>query len=69
MDAMMHKPVNDGEARLVYEDGTFRVVLPGGYVVCAVSRRRIPLDLLRYWRVDRQEAYAGPEEARAGFGR
>lgn len=64
---MMHKPVNDGEAKLVYEDGAFRVLVPGTYVTCAITGRQIPLDMLRYWRVDRQEPYFGPEEARRGF--
>jgi len=65
----MQQPYKESEARLVYEDGNYRVVLPGSYVTCAVSGKHIPLDLLRYWRVDRQEAYAGPAEARVGFSR
>ncbi len=65
----MHQPFQEAEAKLVYEDGNYRVVLPGTYVTCAVSGKRIPLDLLRYWRVDRQEAYASPAEARVGFSR
>ncbi|MDE1172999.1 MAG: DUF2093 domain-containing protein [Parvibaculaceae bacterium] len=47
-----------GEAELVYGDGEFHIVRPGSYVTCAVSRARIPLDDLRYWSVDLQEAYA-----------
>ena len=31
--------------------------MPGSYVTCAVTGRRIPLSELRYWSVDRQEAY------------
>jgi hypothetical protein len=49
-----------GEARLQYLDGDFRVVSPGTYVRCAVSDARIPLDELKYWSVDLQEAYALP---------
>jgi len=49
------------EARLQYLDGDYRVITPGAYVVCAVSGARIPLDELKYWSVDRQEAYATPE--------
>ena len=41
----------------------FRVLKPGDYVVCAVSGERIPLDGLRYWSVERQEAYASAEIA------
>ena len=54
-------PSGDGEARLQYLDGDFRVVTPGTHVTCAVTRERIPLDELKYWSVDLQEAYATPE--------
>jgi len=47
-----------GEARLRYLDADFQVVVPGAYVTCAVTGQRIPLAELRYWSVDRQEAYA-----------
>jgi hypothetical protein len=50
----------EGEAELRYLDGEFEVVRPGSYVVCAVSGTRIPLEALRYWSVDLQEAYATP---------
>ena len=42
-------------------DGDFRVVRPGAFVRCAVTKLSIPLDELRYWSVERQEAYASPE--------
>jgi hypothetical protein len=41
------------------------VLVPGAYVVCAVTGTRIPLDALRYWSVDLQEAYANPRVATA----
>lgn len=44
-------------ARLHYLPGTFRVLAHGDHVVCAVSGVRIPLAELRYWSVERQEAY------------
>jgi hypothetical protein len=47
-----------GEAKVEYGDGTMRVIKPGTYVRCAVTGEPIPLDALRYWNVDRQEAYA-----------
>ena len=50
-----------GEAKVEYLDGDFRVLKPGAYVTCAVTGRPIPLDELRYWSVDRQEAYASPD--------
>jgi len=49
-----------GEAKLQYLDGDFRVISPGSYVRCAVTDARIPLDELKYWSVDLQEAYALP---------
>lgn len=52
-----------GEAKVEFGDGTMRVVKPGTYVRCAVTGEPILLDALRYWNVDRQEAYATPEAA------
>jgi hypothetical protein len=54
----MHGTDRDIEAKIEFGDGQFRVVLPGTHVVCAVTRGRIALDSLRYWSVERQEAYA-----------
>ena len=51
---------DQSEARLHYLDGEYEIVTPGGYVVCAVTGTHIPLDALRYWSVDLQEAYATP---------
>ena len=50
-----------GEAEVKYLDGDFRVVKPGAFVRCAVTGVAIPLEELKYWSVDRQEAYATPE--------
>ena len=54
-------PSGSGEAQVQYLDGDFRVVSPGTYVRCAVTDASIPLDELRYWSVDLQEAYVDPE--------
>ena len=51
------------EAELVYGDGEYHVVRRGTYVLCAVTGERIPLEDLRYWHADRQEAYANAEVA------
>lgn len=51
----------DGEAKLRYLDSDFQVVVPGSYVLCAVTGQRIPLSELRYWSVDRQEPYVDAE--------
>ena len=47
-----------GEAEVKYLDGDFRVVRPGAFVRCAVTGTPIPLEELKYWSVDLQEAYA-----------
>jgi hypothetical protein len=46
----------NGEAQVQYLDGDFRVISPGTYVRCAITDTRIPLDELKYWSVDLQEA-------------
>ncbi len=53
-------PSGNGEAQVQYLDGDFRVVSPGTYVRCAITDVRIPLDELKYWSVDLQEAYSVP---------
>jgi hypothetical protein len=55
-----------GEAVIRYLDGDYKILTPGAYVTCAVTKERIPLEDLRYWNVDLQEAYA---DARAAFRR
>lgn len=50
-----------GEAKVEYLDSDFRVLSPGTFVICAVTGSHIPLDELKYWSVDRQEAYASAE--------
>lgn len=56
-----------GEARLVYRDAAFDVIAPGDFVLCAVTGQRIALADLKYWSVERQQAYATPEAATAAF--
>lgn len=57
------RPRLPGEAALKYEDATYTVLRKGDFVVCAVTGRRIPLEALRYWSVDRQEPYADIDAA------
>ena len=40
---------------------------PGSFVYCAVTGEPIPLESLRYWSVDLQEAYASPAFALRRF--
>jgi len=46
------------EAVLYYHAGSYDVITPGTYVVCAVSGLRIYLQGLKYWNAERQEPYA-----------
>jgi hypothetical protein len=50
-----------GEAVVEYLDGDLRVVRPGAFVRCAVTNATIPMEELRYWSVDLQEAYSSRE--------
>lgn len=69
-DSMMNRFERLGSlttvAKVRYLDAEFQVVSPGDHVVCAVTGEKIPLDLLTYWCVDRQEPYAS---AKAGLDR
>jgi len=60
MNKMERRPSDAGEAKVEFLDGDIRIVRPGAFVRCAVTGQPIPLDELRYWSVDRQEAYAAP---------
>lgn len=53
----------DRPATLQYGPNAFRVVNPGSHVLCAVTGEQIMLEALRYWSVERQEAYASAEIA------
>jgi len=44
-------------ARVHYLPGTFRVLSDGDHVICAVTGAQIPLHELKYWSVERQQAY------------
>ena len=59
--------MNEILAKLRYGPNTFEVLENGNYVICAVSRKKIPLDKLKYWNVDLQEAYFSPKEAQIRF--
>lgn len=61
MNRLDRRPTPAVEASLTYLDGEFRVVRPGAFVRCAVTRVPIPLDELRYWNVALQEPYADAE--------
>ncbi len=57
----------EGLAELEYLDGEYRVIKAGSYVTCAVTGMHIPLESLRYWNVELQEAYASADLALKRF--
>jgi hypothetical protein len=63
MNRYERRPIAANEAQVQFLDGDFRVIRPGLYVLCGVTGVPISLDELRYWSVDRQEAYASPAAA------
>ncbi len=54
-------------AVLRYLDGEYQILTQGTYVICAVSAAHIPLEDLRYWNVDLQEAYASADIANTRY--
>ena len=50
-------------AKLKYLPNNFNVIEPGDHVICAISGKKIMLENLTYWSVDKQEAYFSYIEA------
>jgi len=46
-----------GEAKIHFGDSDFTILEMGAFVVCASTGEHIPLERLRYWSAERQEAY------------
>lgn len=55
------------EAQLRYLDGDFMVLKPGEFVRCAITGKPIVIDDLKYWNVDRQEAYLDVDAAHEAY--
>ena len=68
MNRFERAPLMPGEAIVEYLDGDMKVVRPGHFVRCAVTGATIPLEELRYWSVEKQEAYASREAVLASIG-
>ena len=54
--------MNKIKAKLRYKQNFFEIIEEGDHVVCAISKKKIPLKNLNYWNVDLQEAYFSPIE-------
>ncbi len=57
LDRMKNMLGLKSEARVRYGDADFQILAPGDFVRCAVTGQSIPLQELKYWNVERQEAY------------
>jgi hypothetical protein len=59
--------MNKKKALLKYEPNTFVIIEDGDFVVCAISKKQIPLENLNYWNVELQEAYFSPVEVKIKY--
>ena len=50
-------------AKLKYLPNNFNILEDGDHVICAISGKKIMLENLTYWNVDKQEAYYSYVEA------
>lgn len=50
-----------GEAKVHFMSNDYQIISPGSFVKCAVTKQAIPINQLRYWNVELQEAYASAE--------
>ena len=59
--------MNKKKAVISYKANTFDILEEGDHVICAVTKKTIPLENLNYWNVDLQEAYFSPVEAKIKY--
>ena len=50
-------------AKIKYLPNNFEIIESGDYVVCAITGKKISLDSLNYWNVEKQEPYFSYVEA------
>ena len=60
---------NQGEAKIHFGASDFTIMETGSYILCSVTGEQIPLEQLRYWNEDRQEAYKDAAASLEGFKR
>jgi len=59
--------MNKKKAVIKYKPNVFEVLEEGDHVVCAVSKKQIPLENLNYWNVELQEPYYSPVEVKIKY--
>ena len=50
-------------AKIKYLPNNFEIIESGDHVVCAITEKKISLDSLNYWNVEKQEPYFSYVEA------
>ena len=50
-------------AKLKYLPNNFEIIEHGDHVICSISRKKIPLEKLNYWNVEKQQPYYSYVEA------
>jgi hypothetical protein len=50
-------------AKIKYLPNNFEIIESGDYVLCAITGKKISLDNLNYWNVEKQEPYFSYVEA------
>ena len=50
-------------AKLKFLPNNFEIIENGDHVICAISKKKIPLENLNYWSGETQEAYYSYVEA------
>ena len=50
-------------AEIVLDHGQFKIIKNGDHVKCSISGKKIALKDLKYWNVELQEIYFGPDIA------
>tara|TARA_B100000780_G_scaffold207187_1_gene147562 strand:+ start:329 stop:529 length:201 start_codon:yes stop_codon:yes gene_type:complete len=59
--------MNEIKAKLKYLPNSFEILKEGDHVICAISKKKIPLEKLNYWNVELQEAYYSPIQVKVRY--
>ena len=59
--------MNKIKAKIKFKPNSFEVLEEGDHILCAVSKKAIPLKDLVYWNVDLQEAYFSRVEVKIRY--
>ena len=64
---IFEKKYGNVEAKLRYLDADLGVISAGSFVTCAITKKKILVSDLKYWNVDRQEAYIDADAAMKAY--